>query len=384
MAEHIKRGRPGAQNPGRMISGGMNIEDFIELTNRTECDCTCVGKSFTPVPEDVREDFVDVAEEIGLRRLAEAEAAEADGNIVTAANYYGRAEAMFRVADYGIHDAITEEKIRIYSQIPKCFSKKWTLRPEHVECVEIPFGDKTMDAYFGIPETASPDSPVLVFIPGATGFKEENFGVAWYFFERNIPFIIFDGPGQGTSLYFKEMWLTETNYIDAVRAVIDYVKADQRVGNKIALYGMSYGGFLAAQAACALNDDICGLVVRGGTDKTDTLTKHPWMGIPDFYLGGFQLKFNQPLEVCSQMSTNMDCTADLHMITCPLLVIHSHEDPIIGVEGAHRIYEMASSEVKHYADYPGNAHCVNDQMDSAGCFGADWMVPRMLEAARQG
>ena len=40
-----KRTRPGAQNPGRMISGGMDVEDFIEQTKRTECDCTCVGKS---------------------------------------------------------------------------------------------------------------------------------------------------------------------------------------------------------------------------------------------------------------------------------------------------------------------------------------------------
>ena len=376
------RPRPGAQNPGRMISGGMNIEDFIELTNRTECDCTCVGKSFTPVPEDEREDFVDVAEEIGDRRLAYAKEMEEAGNLVTASDFYSRAEAMFRVADYGIHDAITDEKIRIYSKIPQCFRKSWALRPETVEAVEIPFQGKTMDAYFGIPDNCPEDAPVLVMIPGATGFKEENFSICWYFYERGLPFIIFDGPGQGTSLYFKEMWLTETNYTEAVREVINFVKADPRVGDKIALYGMSYGGYLATAAACELNDDICGLVVRGGTDKTDTLTKHPWTGVPNFYLGGFKLKFNQPIDVCDQMSTRMECTDKLHQITCPLLIIHSHEDPIIGVEGAHRIYDMVSSAEKHYADYPGNAHCVNDQMDSAGCFGADWMVPRMIAAAR--
>ena len=376
------RPRPGAQNPGRMISGGMNIEDFIELTNRTECDCTCVGKSFTPVPEDQREDFVDVAEEIGNRNLAYAEEMEAAGNLVTASDFYARAEAMFRVADYGIHDAITDEKKRIYSKIPYCFQKSWALRPEHVETVEIPFEGKTMEAYFAIPDNCPTDSPVLVMIPGATGFKEENYSTCWYFFQRGIPFIIFDGPGQGTSLYFKEMWLTETNYTDAVREVISFVKADPRVGDKIALYGMSYGGYLATAAACELNDDICGLVVRGGTDKTDTLTKHPWVGIENFYLGGFQLKFNKPLDVCSEMSTRMECTDDLHKITCPLLIIHSHADPIIGVDGPHRIYDMVSSKVKYYADYPGMAHCVNDKMDSAGCFGADWMVPRMLEAAR--
>ena len=374
-----KRTRPGAQNPGRMISGGMDVEDFIELTKRTECDCTCVGKSFEIIPEEQREDFVDVAEEIGDRRLAYAKKLEAEGNLLSASSFYGRANALYRIADYGIHDGITDEKLRIYGKIPETFQKQWELSNTNFETLEIPYEDKTMEAYLCIPDDCPKDAPVLVFIPGATGFKEENFSTAYYFYQRGIPFIIFDGPGQGVCLYFRQMWLTTTNYVGAVKAVIDYVKSDARVGNKVALYGISYGGFLATQAACDLNDDICGLVVRGGTDRTDDLTKHPWMGIPNFYLGGFKLKFNQPdLEICSQMSTEMCVTDKLANITVPTLIIHTEKDPIIGVEGPKRIYDMISSKDKYYAEYPGNAHCVNDQMDSAGCFGADWMVKRML------
>lgn len=373
-----KRVRPGAQNPGRMISGGMDIEDFIELTKRTECDCTCVGKSFVLTPEEEREDFVDVAEEIGDRRLAYAKKLEAEGNFLSASSFYGRANALYRVADYGIHDEITEEKIRIYSKIPETFKKQWELSNTNFEVLEIPYEGKSMEAYFCIPDNCPIDTPVLVFIPGATGFKEENFAAAYYFYQRGIPFIIFDGPGQGVGLYFRQMWLTTTNYTGAVKAVIDYVKSDDRVGDKAALYGISYGGFLAVQAACELNDDICGLIVRGGTDRTDDLTKHPWLGIPDFYLGGFKLKFNEEdLAVCSKMSSEMCVTDKLPNITVPTLIIHTKEDPIIGVEGAKRIYENISSTDKYYAEYQGNAHCVNDQMDSAGCFGADWLVKRM-------
>lgn len=373
------RPRPGAQNPGRMIAGGMDVEDFLELSKRTECDCTCVGKSFELTPEDQREDFVAVAEEIGDRRYAYAQELEAQGNLLSASSFYGRANALYRVADYGIHDAITDEKLRIYGKIPTSFQKQWQLSGEPFEVLEIPFEDTTMQAYLCIPDECPKDTPVLVLIPGATGFKEENFSVAYYFYKRGVPFIIFDGPGQGVGLYFRETWLTTTNYVDAVAAVINYVKSDERVGNKIALYGMSYGGFLATQAACELNDDICGLIVRGGTDKTDDLTKHPWMGVPNFYLGGFQLKFNEPdLDVCARMSTEMDVTDKLANITVPTLIIHTASDPILGVEGPKRIFNMISSADKYYAEYPGSAHCVNDQMDSAGCFGADWMVERLL------
>lgn len=375
------RPRPAAQNPGRMLTSGMDPEDFLELTRRTEANLDGVGVDYFVVPKEEREDFVNVAVEIGDRRLEEAKKQEAEGNTVTAAYRYLRASACYRLADYGL-PGITEEKLAVYRKLPMSFQKYLGLGKDHVEVVEIPFGDKTMEGYFGIPEGCSADTPVLVFIAGATGFKEENYIAAHYFFDRGIPFIIFDGPGQGVSLYFREMYLGVDNYVEAVRNVIDFVRADERVGNTVALYGISYGGFLATQAACELNDDICGLIVRGGTDKTDDLTKHPWAGIENFYLRGFLRKFNtDDLELASQMSSAQDVTDKLHKITCPVLIIHSHEDPILGVEGAHRIYDLCSSEDKYYADFPGNTHCVNDQNDEACSLAADWLGKRMLAAA---
>lgn len=371
------RVRPAAQNPGRMISSKMDIEDFLELTKRTECDCECVGESYVLTPEDKREDFVLVANEIGDRRLDYAAKMESENNIVTAANFYLRASACYRVADYGL-PGITDEKLATYNKLTNSFQKYLNLCNDNIEIVEIPFEDKTMEAYFGIPENCKPDTPVLVFIAGATGFKEENYFIAHYFYERGIPFIIFDGPGQGVSLYFRQMYLTVDNYVTAVKNVIDFVRKDKRVGDKVALYGISYGGFLATQAACALNDEICGVIVRGGTDKNDTLTKHSWEGKENFYLYGFLRKFNvTDIEVCSQMSSAQDCTEDLHKITVPVLIIHSAEDPILGVEGAKRIYDLCSSKDKFYAEFPGNTHCVNDQNDTASALAADWMGKRM-------
>lgn len=373
-----RRGRPGAQNPGRMIGHGMNVEDFLEITKRTECDCYCVGpEGYFRTPDDQREDFPTVCVEVGDRNKKFAEEQEALGHLVTAEHFYARATACYRLADYGIA-GLTEEKLEIYKKIPETFKKQYSLSKDHVEAVEVPFGDASLPAYFAIPEGTAPDSPVMVFIPGATGFKEENFSSAWYFYERDIPFIIFDGPGQGESLYYRGIHLTPTNYVDAVKAVIDFVKADPRVGDKVALYGISFGGFLATQAACALNDDISGLIVRGGTDKADDLTKHPWAGIPNFYLGGFLVKFGtEDAGLAGRLSTEMDCTADLHKITAPLLIIHSEEDPIQGTEGAQRIYNMVSSEDKLYSEWPGNTHCVDDQHDTVSSVAADWMAERL-------
>ena len=376
------RPRPAAQNPGRMLGSGMNPEDWIELTKRTECDCECVGQSFVLTPEDQREDFVKVGVEIGDRRYAEAERQLEMGHRETARNLFGRASACYRVADYGIR-GITEEKLEVYAKVPESFQRWYELRDDvNLEVVSIPYEGKEMQGYLAIPDGCDPDTPVLVFIAGATGFAEENFPRAAYFYARGIPVITFDGPGQGTSLYYKKMLLTVDNFVGSVKAVIDFVRADERIGDTVALYGISYGGFLATQAACALNDDICGVIVRGGTDKNDTLTKHTWAGVENFYLYGFMPKFGtDDIEVASRMSSEQDVTDQLQKITKPLLIIHSKIDPILGVEGAKRIYEMASSEDKHYEEYDTNSHCVTDMDDSASAFAADWMKPRMLAAA---
>ena len=94
-----------------------------------------------------------------------------------------------------------------------------------------------------------------------------------------------------------------------------------------------------------------------------------------------QLISCQTRELASEMSTAQDCTADLHKITKPLLILHSKIDPILGVEGAKRIFEMASSEDKEYKEYDTNSHCITDMDDSCSAYAADWMKPRMIAAA---
>lgn len=366
------RKRPMAQSIGRMIGHGMCVEDYIKLTGATEFDV----QAFQKVEDG--EDFVAAADRLGDEAYAYAEEQEALGNYATASEFYGNACACYRLADYGIQE-LTEEKKRIYAKVPLAFQKSKQYSPyEKVEVIEIPFEGTSLPGYFVIPDHCPADSPVMIFIPGATGFKEENYCTALKFWERGIPFIIFDGPGQGESLYFRNIYYTVDNYERACKAVIDFVKADPRVGDKVALYGISYGGYLATRCACFLNEDIFGLIVRGGSCATDQLTMHPFAGKERFYLQGFKLKFNEfDEEKAAEISHQMTCEAFLPNITVPTLIIHSEEDPITGVEGAHIIYENISSADKEYKEYPGNVHCVDDQHEKVSTYAADWMLKRL-------
>ena len=374
MSTSVKRKRPVAQSMGRMIGHGMNVEDYIKLTNATEYNCD----TFENVADG--EDFVLVADRLGDEAYAFAEEQEKLGNAVTASQFYLNACACYRLADYGINE-LTEEKKKIYTKVPLSFQKGKALSVyEKVEVVEIPFEDKTLPGYFVIPDHAPSDSPVLVFIPGATGFKEENYLAALKFWERGIPFMIFDGPGQGESLYFRDIFYTVDNYEKACKSVIDFVKADPRVGNKIALFGMSYGGYLAARCACFLNDDICGLIVRGGCSQTDQLTMHKVGDVEHYYLKGFKIKFNEYDDgKAMEMSHAMNIEPYLTNITVPTLIQHTKEDFILGTEGAHTIYDSISSIDKEYAEYPGFIHCADDQHEKVSSYAADWLAKKLIK-----
>ena len=348
-----KRIRPAAQNIGRILGGGMSSEDFIKLMNSTELNCD----TFDKVSAEDAKDFVAVCEQLADEAFAYAERNETLNRTVTASQYYFNASCLYRLGDYGIR-GVTEEKHRVYDKLLKSFKRSKELATtENSEPVEIPFEGKTMPGYLLIPHNAPSDIPVVICIPGATGYKEENYNIAYSVYERGCAALIFDGPGQGDPLLNQEMYLTADNYDRAVKAVIDFVHADSRLGDKIGLSGMSYGGYLAISAAAYNTKDVSAVICRGGCSQTDQLTMHDWEGIDHFYLRHFMPKFNtDDLDKAIEISRAMNVEPRLSQIDCSVLVVHSEEDLVLGVEGAKTIYEKVASADKEYYEVPGNVH----------------------------
>ena len=371
-----KRKRPPAQDIGRILGGGMSPEDFIKLMNATELNC----ETFEKVLEQDAEDFVKVCEQLGDEALSYAQKQEQAGHIVTASQYYFNASALYRLGDYGIR-GITEEKYRVYGKLVESFKKHKLLdKSGSCESIEIPFEGKFMPGFLLIPTNAPAYVPVVICIVGATGFKEENFIIASSVLERGCAALIFDGPGQGDALLNREMYLTADNYDRAVKSVIEFIHKDSRLGDKIGLSGVSYGGYLATSAAAYNINEVSALVCRGGVSQTDQLTQHSFAGIERFYMYNFLAKFNvDDLEEASEISHQMNVEPRLSQITCPVLVIHSEEDAVAGTEGAHTIYEKVSAEDKEYYEVPGNVHCGNNEALKTGSYAADWIVDRLTK-----
>jgi dienelactone hydrolase len=335
--EKQKRVRPLGQGMGRMLNHGMAPADFMKLMNKTDFNCF----NFSRIENG--EDFITAAVSLGDQDVAYAEKQLKLGHKVTAGKFFLNASALYRVADYGLIEP-TEEKLSIYKKLVDTFRRGKELsiydKPVHVE---IPFEHSTMPGYLTIPDGAGKDVPVVIVIPGATGYKEENYGQAYKLWERGIATLIFDGPGQGEAMLFRKYVYRVDNYEKAVKAVIDFVRADSRVGKKVAIIGISYGGYLAPRTACFYSKELAACVGRGGLAKTDDLT----LPKNHAYLRNFKVKFNEPDEdKAVAISHQMTIEPYVKNITCPLLVQHTEQDFVVGTEGAHYIYEHASSKDK--------------------------------------
>lgn len=361
MAGTIRK-RPGGQTPARMLGHRMDPMDYLKLMDRTE--------------KEDGEDFVNVCGELGDKAYAYAEAELAKGHKVTAYKFFMNASALYRVGDYGLVGK-TEEKLKLYQKVVDSFEKGQLLSIyEKPTKVDIPYLHDTMPGWFMIPENATSDVPVVIVIPGATGFKEENYWAGYKLWERGIATLIFDGPGQGEALFFRDYFYDLTNYENAVKAAIDFVKNDSRVGNTIGLYGISYGGYLAPRTACFYGEELACVVGRGGTDDSFGLVESPENRRT--FLGKFKVKVNtEDDDEALAIIRKMNIREEVKNIKCPILMVHTEEDCVLPAEGAKRIIENAGSADKELYMLPGISHCADDEDELAGSYIADWMKDRL-------
>jgi alpha-beta hydrolase superfamily lysophospholipase len=367
-----KRKRPIAQDMARMLHNGLSPEHFIKLLNATELDC------FTLERIEDGEDFVTAAFRLAAEAEAYAKEQEALGHRTTASLYYQNASHLYRMGDYGLIE-ITDEKLEHYRKLVETYRiGKQLATDESVECVEIPFEGKTLPGYLVLPDNPPDKVPVTIVIAGATGYKEENYAHLKYVVERGMAALVYDGPGQGEALLMRDVHYTVDNFERSVQAAIDWLRGDSRFGDRIALYGVSYGGYLAPRAACFMSDQLVACIARGGCAKTDDLT----LPRDGYYLQKFKPKFGvTDDETAAAISTQMNIEPYLHQLTCSLLVQHTEQDPVVGTDGAHKIYELSSSADKEYFEIPGFYHCGVNEDKRVGSYAADWLADRLLERA---
>ncbi len=187
-----------------------------------------------------------------------------EGYHVSAREAYLRASNYYRTAEFFLHaDPRDQRALDAWRESRSCFRKVCELAAPPIEPIEIPYEGTKLPGYFLKPSDGASPKPTLILHTGFDGTAEELYFGAVPVLRRNMNCLIFEGPGQGAvlreqNLYFRPDWER------VVTPVVDYAVGRPDVdGSKLALMGISFGGYLAPRAA-AFEKRLAACIANGG------------------------------------------------------------------------------------------------------------------------
>jgi pimeloyl-ACP methyl ester carboxylesterase len=302
-------------------------------------------------------------------RRVEAAAASslAAGHRVSASDAYFRAANYYRCAEFYLHGNTDDPRIRELSgRGAQCFHAALSCSGMRHEHVAIPYEGTTLPGIF-YPASQERGRCVIVQT-GFDGTIEGLFPYAQAAVRRGWHCLAFEGPGQGQvirrqGLPFRPDWE------HVVSPVIDHLLERSEVdAERLALIGVSFGGYLAPRAA-AFEQRLAACVANGGvlsflgpripkgmtTEQFATLLRTDPEGVnkalraqaehsPEARWGQengmFTFRAASPAEWLSKL-LDYDLTPVAAQIRCPMLVVDvEHENSFKGE--AQKLYDALS------------------------------------------
>ena len=173
------------------------------------------------------------------------------GRHVSARNAFLRASNYYRTAYIFMFALPVDPRvIGAYQKQTEAFQKAAALFEPPIEILKIPYENTTLPGYFIKPDASGAPRKTLLCTGGYDGTCEELFfSTAGGALERGYNVLIFDGPGQGGALVVQKLPM-RADWEKVVTPVVNYLLTRPDVDPaRIALYGGSFGGYLAPRAA---------------------------------------------------------------------------------------------------------------------------------------
>jgi len=217
------------------------------------------------IPEGDREAWVREWTATADRLLAQAEQSLDGGRPVSgrsrllrASTYYDHASSMAPGTSAG--HRFTE----LWEHHRNCWDRAVALFDTPVEAVEIPYGDTTMAGYFFRPDRSDTPRPTVILNNGSDGPASSQWSMGGRAaVQRGWNAVTFDGPGQGAALHRQHVYFRH-DWEAVITPVVDYLLTRPDVdADRIALQGISQGGYWAPRAA-AFEHRLAALVADPG------------------------------------------------------------------------------------------------------------------------
>lgn len=199
-----------------------------------------------------RNEFTDLAE----RTAQIAEACESDGFAASAHSAWLRACEYWRQSFFfDRQDPAAAVVQQGWAAQRDAFRRAMAIGPTDTEAVELPYQDGvTLGGYVLRPAGVGGRRPTLVLPGGFDGTAEEMWSLgAAGAVARGWNAVVFDGPGQGGSLYEKGLAF-RPDYEAVLEPVLRWVRDLEGVDpDRVILMGRSFGGYLSPRAAANLD-----------------------------------------------------------------------------------------------------------------------------------
>ena len=236
---------------GDTAYGGADIGECLSTAERiTEGDVDSWYEEWYATAERVR----------GI-----AEESMAGGHEVSAREAYLRAGTYYAMAEFYLHGDPSDPRIRESSARSRdCFARAAQLCDTPIEPVRIPYENTTLPGYFYTVDDSGTPRPTIIIQTGFDGTQEELYNQgAVAAVRRGYNCLTFEGPGQGEVI--REQGISfRYDWEKVIVPVVDYAMSRPEVDpQRVALFGISMGGYLAPRGA-AFEPRLAALIADGG------------------------------------------------------------------------------------------------------------------------
>jgi dienelactone hydrolase len=339
--------------PGKGLPGGGQLEIRLTATIYTsDADQLEVAQRMKPFNLDswVTE-WTRVAEK--NEQLAERFASQ--GLKITANEFYLRASNFYREACWPqpMSDA---RMLASYKKMRATFDKAWELARPNFERVQVSYEGKMLDGYFRKPNgPAGRRFPTVVAFQGADTMAEATIQNGGAYIARGMAYFAMDFPGQGGALRLADLHLPpDTERI--AKAVIDYLATRPDVdANRIAMQGISMGGFGVARAASG-DGRIRAAMMSSGSFclQQDIFDYYPPIQERVRWIVGAR-----DLADARKKLAEYTVEGRAQRIECPMLIGYSKDDRIMDPQGAFRLYQAAVNSKREMVEGTGHNQASN-------------------------
>jgi dipeptidyl aminopeptidase/acylaminoacyl peptidase len=346
----------------RFTTNGVTVSDFQRVTGGVDrWEDWCAAWSRVAAEHEA----------LGRTALEQGRHTSAGGHLAQAAVYYHFGKFVF------VDDL--DQMREAHRKAVACLTDSLPHLQPPGRRVEIPFEGASLVGILRCPPANGSHGshgphPAVILLAGLDSTKEELRTTEDTFLARGVATFSVDGPGQGEAEYDLPV---RGDWSAPGEAIVDAVSALPEVdGDRLAVWGVSLGGYYAPRVASALGDRIRACVALAGPYSFGDC----WEQLPELTRKTFQVRSGATDdEQAHRIASTLSLEGQVSGITAPLLVVFGRKDRLIPWQHAERLVKemkQTGGEVELLMLEEGNHGCAN-LAPWHRPYTADWVVARL-------